>query len=78
MDNSYGFKIPKDEVAHLFQLAAIANIAEAALVAAREHEGNIEESKIKTSNHFPNFDQSTFKSHSGSHGGLLNHVENYF
>ena len=33
MDNSYGFKIPKDEVAHSLPLAAAADIAQPALVA---------------------------------------------
>ena len=45
MGNCFGFKIPKDEVAHYLSLAVIADIAEAPLVAAREHEVNIEESE---------------------------------
>ena len=49
MDNCYGFKIPKDEVAHSLPLAmaAAADIAEPALVVLREHGGNFEEFKKK-------------------------------
>ena len=47
MANSYGFKIPKDDVAHYLPLAAIADIAESALVESREHEVIIEEFKKK-------------------------------
>ena len=47
MDNCYGFKIPKDEVAHYLPLAAIADIAESALRGLRDHEANIEESQDK-------------------------------
>ena len=45
MGNCFGFKIQKDAVAHFLSLAAIADIAEPALEAARAHEGNFEESK---------------------------------
>ena len=45
MDNCFGFKIPKDEVAHSLQLAVAADIAEPALGISRDHEVNFEESK---------------------------------
>ena len=40
MGNCFGFKIQKDAVAHFLSLAAIADIAEPALVAALDQEGN--------------------------------------
>ena len=52
-----------------------ADIAEPALGKSREHEVNFEESKMKIWYHFTNFDQNTFKLLSGTHGGMLNHVE---
>ena len=47
MGNCFGFKIPKDEVAHYLQLAVAADIAELTLATAREHEVTIEEFKKK-------------------------------
>ena len=78
MGNSYGFKIPRDGVARFLPLAAIADIAEPALVAARDHEGNIEESKKIIWYDLPNYDNYTLKSHSDTHGWLLNHVKKNF
>ena len=48
MGNCFGFKIPKDEVAHYLSLAVIADIAESALVAARDHEVINEESEDRS------------------------------
>ena len=48
MGNCFGFKIPKDEVAHALSLAAIADIAEPAHVISRDHEVNFEESESKS------------------------------
>ena len=75
MGNSYGFKIPRDGVARSLPLAAIADIAELVLVAAREQEGKIEENKNTIWYDFSNFDQNTLKLLSGTHGGMLNHVK---
>ena len=48
MGNCISFESPRDEVAHSSQLAVVADIAEAALVMARAHEVNIEESEDKS------------------------------
>ena len=45
--NSYGFKIPKDEVAHFLPLTAVADIAERLVWQSRDHEVNSEESENK-------------------------------
>ena len=42
MGNSYGFKIPRDEVAHSLPLAAVADIAEPALLRSGEHDSVLE------------------------------------
>ena len=48
MGNCFGFKIPKDEVAHDLSLAAIADIAEPLVWQSRDHEVNFEESENKS------------------------------
>ena len=48
MGNCYGFKIPKDEVAHFLPLAAVADIAEPLVWQSREQEVNFEESEDKS------------------------------
>ena len=48
MGNCYGFKSPKDELAHSLQLAVAADIAEPALGNSRDHEVNFEESENKS------------------------------
>ena len=57
-------------------LPVAAGIAETTLVAARAHQENIAESKNKMRYFDKNKnDQSTFKSQSGTPGGMLNHIK---
>ena len=67
MGNCISFKSPTDEVAHPSQLAVVADIAEAPLVAAREHEVIIEESEDKSWSNFANVGRMTLKLLSGTH-----------